>query len=238
LTVPYLFIENFQSNEDYYLNPIYASYGRMMRMICFFLTITVPAMFIAIVGYHQEILPSSLMLNIAVGRRSVPLPAALECFVMLVVFDILRETGVRMPGHVGSALSIVGALVIGQSAVEANLVAPPMVIVVAIAGITILMVPRLSTTGLVGRYLCLTLSSMLGLTGLLVAGSILLIHMFNLESFGVPILTPTANLSFQEVKDKFIRAPWPKMLTRVRPMTKHNTVRQKTCPPNTDRSKL
>lgn len=218
LTLPYLFIENFQSNEDYYMNPIYASYSRVLRIICFFLTITVPAIYIAVVAYHHDILPSSLMLSIANGRRNVPLPAALECFLMLIVFDILRETGVRMPSHVGQALSIVGALVIGQAAVEAKLVAAPMVIIVAFAGITILLVPRLTTTSLIGRYACLILSSMLGLTGLMIGISIIFIHILNIHSFGVPSLLPSERLHYQDIKDTFFRAPWPKMLTRLTPI--------------------
>ncbi|MDR2908992.1 MAG: spore germination protein [Oscillospiraceae bacterium] len=223
LTVPYLFIENFQSNEDYYMSPIYASYGRLLRALCFVLTMTVPALFVAISAYHHEIMHSSLMLNIAVGRRAVPLPAAVECFALLIIFDILRETGVRMPSYGGQALSIVGALVIGQSAVEAKLAAAPMVIIVAFTGIAILVVPRLYTASLTGRYLCLILSSTLGLLGILAGVTLFLIHLLNLKSFGVPHLTPINALSFQEVKDTFIRAPWPSMLTRIRPLTRNIT---------------
>lgn len=223
LTLPYLFIENFQSSEDYYMSPIYASYSRILRIMCFFLTITVPAVFVAVVAFHHDMLPSALMLSIANGRRNVPLPAALECFVMLIVFDILREAGVRMPSHVGQALSIVGALVIGQAAVEAKLVAAPMVIVVAFAGISILMVPRLTVAGLIGRYACLLLATMLGLTGLVVGLSVILIHILNMKTFGIPYLLPTEQLRYQEVKDIFFRAPWPKMFTRISPLSRNAT---------------
>ena len=226
LTVPYLMIENFQSNEDYYMNPIYATYGRILRIFCFLMAGLIPGAFIAVVGYHHELLPSPLMLSFAGNRHNVPLPASLECFIMLIVFDILRETGVRMPGHLGSALSIVGALVIGQSAVEAKLVAAPMVIVVALSGITILLVPRLTTTGLIIRYLCLALCSALGFAGLIIGGALLFIHALNLRSFGVPSFLPTEALAYQDVKDTFFRAPWPKMITRMLPLT-HNRIRAK-----------
>jgi len=132
LTVPYLFIENFQSNEDYYLNYYYTTYSRLLRIIGFFLTIGVSGIYIAIVAFHHEMLPTPFLINIAAERQSVPLPAAIEAFIMLVVFDILRETGIRMPSNVGQALSIVGALVIGQAAVEAKMVAAPMIIVVGV----------------------------------------------------------------------------------------------------------
>lgn len=118
LTVPYLFVENFQSNEDYYLSFYYTSFSRFLRIIGFFMTTMLPGIYIAIVAYHQEMLPSPLMISIAVERQTVPLPSALEAIVMLVLFEILRETALRMQGNVGQAMSIVGALVVGQAAVE------------------------------------------------------------------------------------------------------------------------
>ncbi|MDR0952275.1 MAG: spore germination protein [Oscillospiraceae bacterium] len=225
LTVPLLFWENFQSSEDYYTPFLYASYSRFLRLLSFIMTITVPSIYIAVVAFHHDILPSPLMLSIARSQKDVPLPAAVECFVMLLLFDILREAGVRMPSHVGQALSIVGALVIGQAAVEARLVSAPMIIVVAITGITILMVPNLSTTSLLARYFCLSLASAFGLVGMMVGITILFVHILQLESFGVPVFMPIDSLREQDVKDTFIRAPWPKMLERMRPYS-YNIRRQ------------
>ncbi len=226
LTAPYLFVENFQSNEDYYMPPVYASFSRIIRIICFILTISVPAIYISIVAYHHEILPSAFMISLAKSRARVPLPAALECFIMLIMFDILRETGIRMPNHIGQAMSIVGALVIGQAAVEAHLVAAPMVIVVAFTGITNLMSSRLTAATLVSRYFCLILASMIGLTGLMVGISSVLIHVLSMETLGIPSILPVKRLEYQEVKDTFIRAPWPNMLKRIWPLS-HNLTRQK-----------
>ena len=219
LTLPYLFIENFQSSEDYYIGNFYASYSRILRLLSFFLTITVPAAFVAIVGYHHELLPTGLMLSFTTARQNVPLPAALEAFFMLLLFDILREAGVRTPGYVGQAVGFVGGIVIGQSAVEANLIAAPMVIVVAFAGITIIMVPRLTMASLFARYTALLFASLFGLPGLTIWLGILMVHIFKLQSFGVPAFMPTGHLRFQEVKDTFIRAAWPKILWRVRPLS-------------------
>ena len=225
LTLPYLFIENFQSNEDYYMNTIYATLSRLLRIASFCFSVTIPAVYISLVAFHHEILPHALMLNFAAERMGAPLPAAVECFVMLILFDILRETGIRMPNHIGQAMSIVGALIIGQAAVEAKLVTAPMIIVVALSGLTILLVPRLTTASQVGRYACLILSSLLGFIGLMVGVAVIIVHIINLKSFGVPMLTQTDSLRFQEIKDIFIRAPWPKMLTRYKPLT-DNIVRQ------------
>lgn len=219
ITMPHLFIENFQSTEDYYLSFWYTSFSRWLRMLAFILTVTVPAFYIAIVAFHPEMLPTQLLISIANERANVPLPAALEAFVMLIVFDLLRETGIRMPTGVGQALSIVGALVIGQAAVEAKLVAAPMIIVVAIAGITTLIVPKLTPAVIPMRFFLLILASMFGLYGLMLGVSVIIIHILNLHSFGVPQIMLSGRLKYQDLKDTFFRAPWwtmrqrPKMLS-------------------------
>lgn len=214
LTVPYLFIENFQSSEDYYLSYFYTSFSRILRILGFLLTIIVPGLYITIVAYHQEMLPTALLVNIASERQSVPLPAGVEAFIMMIVFDILRETGIRMPSNVGQALSIVGALVIGQAAVTAKLVAAPMIIVVALTGITSLLVPKLNSPIIFVRIILFGLSCALGYFGLAIGLSILLVHLLNLQSLGIPQLTPTGKLQFQDLKDIAIRAPWWSMITR------------------------
>lgn len=229
LTVPYLFIENFQSSEDYYLNFYYTSFSRMLRILGFFITITVPGFYISIVAFQHEILPTPLLINIATEQQGVPLPAAAEAFIMLIVFGILRETGVRMPSNTGQALSIVGALVIGQAAVEARLVAAPMIIIIGITGITALLVPKMNAPIIFIRMFILMCASVMGLFGMMLSLSTLFIHMLNLDSFGVSQLTPSAKLQFQDVKDKLIRAPWWMMLRRPVKIGQ-DSVRQKTYP--------
>lgn len=214
LTLPYLFIESFQSGEDYYLSFYYTSFSRMLRMFGFFLTVAVPSLYIAIGAFHQEMFPTQLLINIATERQSVPLPAALEAFIMLIIFDILRETGVRMPTNVGQALSIVGALVIGQAAVEAKLVAAPMVIIVAVTGITSLLIPKMNAPVIYIRLGLLLLATMFGLYGFLIGISLVVIHVINLRSFGVPQVSFVGNLKYQELKDTFYRAPWWRMRER------------------------
>lgn len=223
LTLPYLFIENFQSNEDYYLSFYYTSFGRLLRIFSFILSITVPAIYIVIVAFHHEILPTTLLTNIAKERLNVPLPAGLEAVVMLILFDILKETGIRMPSGIGQALSIVGALVIGQAAVSAKLVAAPMIIVIAITAITGLLIPKMNAPIIYIRMGLLLLSATIGILGVILGLSGLLIHLLNLHSFGIPQLTPIDNLKYQEVKDTFIRGPWWQMLQRPSSLTKNKT---------------
>ncbi len=226
LTLPYLFIENFQSSEDYYLSFYYTSFCRGLRILGFFLSILVPAIYIAVVAYHQEMLPAPLLISIATERQSVPLPAALEAIIMLVVFEILRETALRMQSNVGQALSIVGALVVGQAAVEAKLVAAPMIIIVALAGITSLLVPRLNAPALILRFGILLLASCMGFLGVTVGVAFLLAHILSLRSFGLWQLAPDRKIRYQEVKDTVTRAPWYQMLWRPERLAR-NVVRQK-----------
>jgi spore germination protein KA len=219
LTVPFLFIENFQASEDYYLNYYYTSFSRFIRLLGFFLTIGVPGFYIATVAFHHEMLPTPLLLNITLERQSVPLPAAVEAFVMLIVFEILRETGVRMPTNIGQALSIVGALVIGQAAVEAKLVAAPMIIVVGITGITNLLVPKIRSPIIYMRFFTLIMASIFGYYGFTVAMALMAIHIVGLTSFGVPMVLADGATSTQRIKDIGVRAPMWKMITRPEDLT-------------------
>jgi spore germination protein KA len=221
ITVPYLFIENFQSTEDYYLSFYYTSFSRMLRFLGFYLTVGIPGLYIAVLAYHREILPTPLLISIVTERQSVPLPAVLEVFIMLIVFDILRETGVRMPSNVGQALSIVGALVIGQAAVDAKLVASATIIVVATSGITNLLVPKLNAPIIYLRLFVLLLSSVFGFFGFVLSTSCMMIHMLNLTSLGIPQISLGGVFKYQGMKDLLFRAPWWQMRYRSKQMTQN-----------------
>jgi spore germination protein KA len=207
MTVPFLLIENFQSNEDYYLNYIYTSISRIIRIISFFITICIPAFYVGIVTYHHEMLPTPLLFSLAMARQAVPFPSIIETLGMIVIFQIITETGIRMSTGIGQALSIVGALVIGQSAVEARIVSAPVIIVVALTGITGLVVPKLSSAAIVTRPALLLLTGFLGMYGFIVGMIALMIHLYNLKSFGVPVVTDMFTLDSQKTKDIFIRLP-------------------------------
>jgi len=215
LTVPYLFIENFQSSEDYYVNFYAATIARFLRIFGFLLAIIIPGLYVAILCYHQEMLPSTLLIRIAVDSRNVPFPTPLEVFALLVMFDILRETGIRMPNGVGQAMSIVGALVVGSAAVEADLVSSNVIIVTAVSGITTLLVPKLSTAVPILRNILVLISAAMGFYGLMLGISFLFIHFLALESFGVAQVDWDSPISYQSAKDILIRGPlW---LMRERP---------------------
>jgi len=227
LTLPHLFIEFFQSDEDYYLNFYYASIGRLLRLFAFFISTSTPAIYVALTTFHQEMLPTPLIMSISLARQGVPFPTVVEMLLMLLVFEMLRESGARMPGMMGQALSIVGALVIGQAAVTAKIVSAPMIIVVAFTGISGLMVPRIKGTSILLRFSLLILSSLLGLYGYMFGMLGLLIHLFSLTSFGIPIMSNVYANSIQDEKDILVRAPWWLMKKRPKYISP-NTTRQST----------
>lgn len=225
VTVPYLFSENFQSDEDYYLNYIISSVGRVLRYLCFFLSVSIPAIFIAAATFHKELLPTSLALSVTQLRGGVTFPAFAECLLLIFVFEILKETGVRMPQSLGHALSIVGGLVVGQAAVEARIISAPMLIVVALSGISGLMVPRLKGAVFYLRLIFVILSAFFGLYGYIAGIALMLIHIFDLSSFGTSYTVSLADAGLQSLKDTLWRAPWSKM--RTRPLFNSNIIRSR-----------
>ena len=223
LTVPYLFIENFQSSEDYYFNYFYSSFSRWIRILAFFLTVTVPAFYISIVAFHQEMLPLNLLIRIAQEQQAVPLPAALEAVIMLLIFNVLRETGVRMPSNIAQTLSIVGVLVIGQSAVEANLVSAPMIIIVAATGITSLLVPKLNAPVIFWRFALLAFSTAFGFFGFAIGFSLMIMQINNLSSLGVEQTVLSGHFRVSANEDVFVRLPWFMLNKRPRMITPNST---------------
>lgn len=223
LTLPYLFSENFQSDDDYYLNFIVAGMGRILRYICFFLSISVPALYLALITTHRSLLPTALAISISSARNGVPFPSIIECISLIGIFEILRETGIRMPQSVGHALSIVGGLVVGQAAVEAKIVSAPMLIIVALSGIAGLMLPRLKGIVSYGRIILVLLAHIWGLFGYLTGIAALLILIFSLNSFGVDYTSSLSSISPQSIKDTLVRAPWRNMKTRPQGISNNRT---------------
>lgn len=224
VTLPYLFSENFQADEDYYINFLVSTTGRMLRYICFFLSISIPAIFIALTTFHKQLLPTSLAIAIAQLRGGVPFSPFSECIIMIFVFEILKETGVRMPQSLGHALSIVGGLVVGQAAVEARIISTPMLIVIALSGIAGLMIPKLRGAIFYLRIALLILSALLGLYGYLAGMALTVMHIISIKSFGVDYTVSLKRADFQTLKDTFWRAPWKFM--RERPMFNRNLIRK------------
>ena len=227
LTVPFIFIENFQSNEDYYNNFVTSSLNRMTRFTSFILSTMVPAIYIALVTYHQEMIPSKLLFSFISSREGVPFPTVVETLMMIFVFELLRETGVRMPGAFGQTISIVGALILGTAAVDAKFVSAPVVIVVAITGISSFLIHKILGAVIITRVILAGLGSVLGLYGVMFGVIVLFLYLVSIRSFGVPYMTNLSSLGLQEIKDTIIRAPWWYMYFRPRFISKANIVRKR-----------
>lgn len=216
LMVPTVFWQFMQSAEDYYERYLVGSLARMIRILAYLLSLTLPAIYIALTAFHQEMIPTPLALSIAASREGVPFPAVVEALMMGVTFEILREAGIRLPRPAGQAVSIVGALVIGEAAVQAGIVSQAMVIVVALTGIGSFAVPAYSAAvaGQSFRILFVLLAAALGLFGILAGLSFVLIHMCALQSFGVNYLTPVTSALPNDYKDIAVRTPWWAMRRR------------------------
>lgn len=226
LTLPYIFLQYFQANEDYFNGFIYASINRIIRIFGFFLSTSVPAIYVALTTFHQEMIPTPLLLSISAAREGVPFPTIVEALLMLFAFEVLRESGVRLPKPAGGTISFVGALILGQSAVNARIVSAPIVIVTALTGISNFLVPKMIGALIVVRLIFLLLSAFLGLYGYIFGVIGLFIHLMSMRSFGVPYMLNIGSLSLQDIKDTAIRAPWWVMYLRPKLIGDNDKVRQ------------
>lgn len=208
LTAPHILQETFQANDDYYISFLYTNLTRWLRVLGFVLTLTLPAIYVALLTWQQEMLPTRLLFSISAARQGVPFSTFAEAVGTLAVFEILKEAGTRTPDTIGQALSIVGGLVLGQSAVDARFVSAPMVIIIAFSGVTALIVPKLRTATLLLRFFLLVCAALLGLYGVLFGGCLILAHLCRLSSFGVPYLTNVLAAEKHSRRDVLLRFPW------------------------------
>ncbi|MDQ8733520.1 spore germination protein [Paenibacillus sp. LHD-38] len=206
---PGLFPEFLQSSEDYYERTVYSSMVRLLRLFAFVVSLTLPSIYIALTTFHPELIPSVLLLAILNTREGIPFPTFVEAFIMSVFFELLHEAGIRLPKTIGSAVSIVGALVIGDAAINAGIASPMMVVVVAITGISTFTIPQYNiTTGLrVLRFPLMILAATLGGFGLMIGYLLIFLHMTCLRSLGQPYFAPLGPLRLRQLLDVLIRAP-------------------------------
>lgn len=213
LIVPVTFFSLMQSAEDYYQNYLASTWIRWIRLFFVTMSFLVPSIYVAVTTFHPEIVPSNLLLTITAARENIPFPALAEVLIMELIFEGLREAGIRIPRPLGQTVSIIGAIVIGQATVQAGIVSAPTVIVVSITGIASFVIPHFEL-GLAFRLLrfpLLILGGVLGLAGLVTGLFILFLHLVSLSSFGVPYMHPVAPLSIADWKDTFIRINWARM---------------------------
>lgn len=226
LTVPCLGIENLQVNEDYYNNYFFSSFNRIIRTTTAVSSVAIPAIFLSLVTFHQEMLPTPLLISVSASRQGVPFPTSLSLFIMLLIFDILREAATRMPGPIGMAINIVGTLVLGQAAVEARLVSAPVIIITAITGITSLMNVGFIGPIIIFRSLLLLAASFYGFYGFFFCFIVAVLHLMSIKSFGVPYMMSVTTVCDHNGQDAWIRSPWWVMTLRPKIIGAKNLTRQ------------
>ncbi|GAB6099677.1 spore germination protein [Halanaerocella petrolearia] len=229
LIAPAVFDQFYHSPEDYYQRFIIASLIRIIRFIGGAISLVLPALYISLTSFHIEMIPTVFMLSIAGGRAQVPLPSYLEAFLMEGIIELLREASVRLPNLIGSTIGIVGALIIGNAAVQAGLVSPGMVIIVALTTLGSFTTPNYSAAIAIRvlRFVLMALASSFGLYGLILGLIIITVHLASLKSFGIPYLTPYAPSRLNDLKDSIIRFPLWKMIARPKAMRTQDSDKQK-----------
>ena len=219
-----------RTSDDYYSRWEIATFGRLIRYAASFLAMTLPGFYLAVTNFHTQILPTSLLLSFAEARAGVPFPAVVEVLIMEISFELLREAGVRLPGAMGNTIGIVGGLIIGQAAVEANLVSPIVVIVIAFTALCSFAIPNeeFATAFRLLKFFFIAICAWLGYFGMLLGILAVLTHLSQLTSFGIPYLMPFvgADLNgYEDERDFLWRFPMRKL--RKRPIYARRSERTK-----------
>ena len=216
IILPLTLNDNFISEEDDYNKSINVSITRIIRYLTFVITLLTPAIYLALTTYNQEIIPTNLLISIAAQRENVPFPAFIECLFMIFAFEILRESDLKLPSFASSAISIVGALILGEAAVNAGIVSPIMIIVVAITAISslIFIEPEFNNALRIKRLVFMLGASILGIYGVLLVSILFLINLSSYNFLGLPYLSPFAPPNIPRLKDSIIKFPTIKIRKR------------------------
>ena len=228
LTVPFVYVEDLQSGDDYYSNHARASFVRIIRLISIFITILTPAIYIAIVMHHYKAIPLKFLITIVNTTKGLPLTPFAEILFVLILFEILYEASLRMPKYLGLALSIVGALILGDTAVKAGLISPPAVMIVAISGLTIYCVPDQAPQLYILRMLFTFAGAMLGFFGITALMIFVLTYLCDFDSYGSAYLAPLAPFVENDLKDTLYKTDITNIKTRPKSITNNrkNLIRQ------------
>lgn len=229
LIAPGTLISLFQSPDDYYQRWISSSIIRLTRVIGVFISMILPALYVAITSFETSIIPTKLAYSIAASRENVPFPAFIEAMIMEISLALLMEAVVRLPKPIGATIGIVGGLIIGQAAVSAGIVSPIMIIIISMTAITSFIMPNYEiTNGMrIIRFLLIIIAAIFGLYGIIIGLIIIGMKLIKMRSFGIPYLAPLVDFNISDIKDALIRVPIDKMKTRPKYMKTQDKVRQR-----------
>lgn len=226
IIIPMFFSDTIHTIDDYYQNSKNVSVTRIIRVIAFIISVTIPGMYLALTTFNQEALPTSLLINFSIQRQGVPFPSIVEALVMFLIFEILKESDTRIPFVVGTSMSIVGALVLGQAAVDAGLISPIMIIIIAVSSVTSFLFNDndLVNAIRVWKLIFILLSAFAGLYGFFIALLLFLVKISSMDSYGFDYVTVDGILKSNIQKNGII-------LTKNFKLNKRNSVLTK----NTER---
>jgi len=225
LTIPFVFLEDLQNSNDYYINYIYSTFIRFIRLMGIFISVLGPGAYIALQLFHYNILPIKYLITIADTTQQVPFTPFIEILFILLLFQILYEVSLRLPSYLGLATSIVGALILGDTGVKAGLISPPTVIVVAIAKIALYTVPEQSAQVNIFQFVFLVLGAAVGLLGLIGGCIYLLAYANSIENYGAPYLAPFSPFILSDNKDGLFKVPLSEMTERPKSFENENKER-------------
>lgn len=211
LILPWFFPENFQSLDDYCYRPLYAAFIRGLKYLSFLVTVLLPGIYVGAATFHPEILPPVLLYNIASAEDTTPFPLMLEAILIHLIYEIMREAGLRLPRAVGHAVSIVGALVIGDAAVTAGIIGSPMVMVVALTTVSSFVVPSLYESVTVLRFGFILLGGLFGFYGIGVGLFLLMMNICGQTPYGIPYTAPLSPFDSGEMRDVLLRMGWKRL---------------------------
>lgn len=227
LIVPAAFSMYYQSVEDYYSRFLISSLVRAIRLLSLVSSLVFPSLYVSLVSFNPEMIPTKFAVAVAGGRAGVPVPAVVEVMMLEIVMEILREASLHLPRQIGGAISIVGVLVIGQAAVASGFVSPITVVIVAMTAIGSFATPAFDAASALRllRFPLIIMAGIFGLYGVLVGLIFIVNHMLSLESFGVPYMAPVAPVSWRGLRDGIVRAPLWFMRRRPRSLQTLDSVR-------------
>ncbi|MCD7729508.1 MAG: spore germination protein [Clostridia bacterium] len=225
LTVPYMLVEEFQSSEDYFINSYRATTLRLLRILAVTVGVLLPGFYVAAQLFKLQLIPFKLLLNISSSVSGLPLSPCIEMFLTLFVLEVLNEASIRMPKYVGLALSVVGALVLGETAVTAGIISTPAVIIVAFSAICLYVVPDLTETTTTLRWLFLIIAGSVGTFGIILFALFLLSYLVSEQVYGAPLVAPFAPMIPSDLADSLVKADLANLDTRPISLNNKNKVR-------------
>ena len=208
LIVPFLFSEHFQTLDDYSQRPVFVFFMRLLRYFSFFLSMLLPGVYVAVITFHPELLPEALLFNISTVQEGSPFSLMTEALAIHIIYEIMREAGLRLPRPVGHAVGIVGALVVGDAAINSGLISAPMVMIVALTALSALVVPSLYEPATLLKFAFIISGGLWGIYGVTLLFAAVLLDIFSINLYGIPTGAPVSPTGLYFWRDVFFRTSW------------------------------